>query len=84
MDHEVVRGFAERWLDGLVRIGNHPAAGDLADRRLHAPLIGEPFVLAFLADMMRSRVLALAIGLVIAAIVAFALLPCQRRPPPSP
>ena len=27
----------ERWLDAFLRIGDHAAAGDLADRRLHPP-----------------------------------------------
>jgi len=78
-----VSALAEPRIAAQVRIGEDPAAGDLAGRRRHPLLIGAPFVLASLAGMMGSRMLALAISLVIAAIVGFALLLFRRRPPPS-
>ena len=83
MDHKVVSGVGEPRIAALVRIGDHPAAPDLACRRRHPLLIGAPFLLASVAGMMGSRMLALAISLVIAAIVGFALLLVRRRPPPS-
>ncbi|MCY3745407.1 MAG: hypothetical protein OXH05_04180 [Acidobacteria bacterium] len=83
MDHRVVSGVGEPRIAALVRIGDYPAAPDLACRRRHALLIGAPLVLASLAGMIRARMLALAISLVIAAIVGFALLLVRRRPPPS-
>ena len=81
--HEAESALGEPRIAALARIGDHPAAGDLAGRRLYAPLIGAPFVLASLAGMMRARVLILAISLLIAALVGFALLLFTRRPPPS-
>ena len=74
--------LGERRIAAQVRIGEHPAAPDLAARR-HPPLIGAPFFLAFLAGMIGARVLALAISLVIAGLVGFALLLVRRRPLPS-
>ncbi|MCY3597082.1 MAG: hypothetical protein OXG71_06540 [Rhodospirillales bacterium] len=76
-------GLGGPWIAAQVRIGDHPAAPDLADRRRHPLLIGAPFVVASLAGMIGARVLTLAISLVIAAIVGFALLLVRRRPPPS-
>ena len=80
---EAVSGLGKPRIAAQVRIRDHPVVGDLADRRPHLPLIGAPFVVAFLAGMIRARVLALTIGLVIAALVGFALLLFRRRPPPS-
>ncbi|MYK79528.1 MAG: hypothetical protein F4023_07745 [Acidobacteria bacterium] len=71
--------LGERRIAAQVRIGDHPAAPDLAARR-HPPLIGAPF---FLAGMIGARVLALAISLVIAGLVGLALLLVRRRPLPS-
>ncbi|MDE0083372.1 MAG: hypothetical protein OXT72_12080, partial [Gammaproteobacteria bacterium] len=52
-------------IDTLARIGDHPAAGELARLRLYPALVGAPVVLAFLAGMIGARMLALAISLVI-------------------
>ena len=79
---EAVSGPGEPRIAAQVRIGDHPAVEELAGHRLAPPFIGVPF-LAFPAGMIRSRVLILAISLVVAAIVGFALLLFRRRPPPS-
>ncbi|MDE2882309.1 MAG: hypothetical protein OXP70_10670 [Acidobacteriota bacterium] len=80
---EAVSALGESRIAALVRIGDHRAAGELARLRLYPALVGAPVVLAFLAGMIRARVLILAISLVVAAIVGFALLLFRRRPPPS-
>ncbi len=80
---EAVSALEEPRIDTLARIGDHPAAGELARLRLYPSLGDAPVVLAFLAGMIRARVLILAISLVVAAIVGFALLLVRRRSPPS-
>ena len=80
---EALSALGESRIAALLRIGDQLAAGELAGRRLYPSLVVAPVVLAFLAGMIRARVLILAISLVVAAIVGFALLLFRRRPPPS-
>lgn len=81
--HEAVSALGELPIAALARIGDHPAAGDLAGGRLQASLIGAPFVPASLASMIGAPVLTLATSLVIAGLVVLALLLVRRSRPPS-